>query len=63
MWELSNFYRQVESFLQDKNVSERIARTRHKHYEEKRKARIKFIEEEIKTGKLDEYKLNFPFFL
>ena len=47
----------------DKNVSERIARTRHRHYDEKRKANIRTIEESIKHGELERMKEEFPFLL
>jgi hypothetical protein len=39
----------MEAFL-EKDVTERIARTRHRHYDEKRKANIRIIEEGIKRG-------------
>jgi hypothetical protein len=39
--------RSVEDFM-DKDVTERIARTRHKHYEDKRKGKVNFIEDTIK---------------
>ena len=55
-------FRPLEAFM-EKNVSERIARTRHKHYDEKRKANIRTIEEAIKKGKLDIMKEEYPFLL
>ena len=45
----SNWNRAMEAFL-EKGVTERIARTRHRHYDEKRKANIRIIEEGIKRG-------------
>jgi len=53
--------RTVEDFM-EKDVTERIARTRHKHYEDKRKGKVNFIEDTIKQGTLYQLKETFPNF-
>ena len=44
----------------EKGVTEQIASLRHKHYEEKRKGKIKLIEDTIKHGVLASLKETFP---
>jgi hypothetical protein len=62
------FARSLEEFKKEKDVTERIAATRHKYHEERRKERIKKIFDFIndagkeKSG-LAMMKEHFPFFL
>lgn len=44
----------------DKTTTEQIATLRHKHYEEKRKGKIRLIEDTIKHGVLASLKETFP---
>ena len=44
----------------EKNTTEQIATLRHKHYEEKRKGKIRLIEDTIKHGVLASLKETFP---
>ena len=44
----------------DKTVTEQIAELRYKHYEEKRKGKIRLIEGTIKHGVLASFKETFP---
>ena len=44
----------------EKDVTEQIATLRHKHYEEKRKGKIRLIEDTIKHGVLASLKETFP---
>ena len=61
-------FRPLEEFLKEKDVTERIAQTRHLHYEERRKERVKQVFDLInESGKeksdLSLMKEHFPFFL
>ena len=44
----------------EKGTTEQIATLRHKHYEEKRKGKIRLIEDTIKHGVLASLKETFP---
>ena len=44
----------------EKGITEQIATLRHKHYEEKRKGKIRLIEDTIKHGVLASLKETFP---
>jgi len=62
---LLKLWRSLEEFKREKDVTERIAMTRHKYYEERRKERIKKIHDFINDPKegLQMMKEHFPFFL
>ena len=52
-------YRTVESFKKD-GATEDIAKIRFQHFEEKRKRKIRLIEDTIRTGVLTSLKETFP---